>query len=125
MVLRSGDRLQVKDVEFVFIINGVPRRKTGAEDYFDEDDASHKRYSEGGKEMSFEFESSHGGEIHSSPSLDAQEDVEMPDKDDSGSELSDPADDLDQDDDNEVMETIERDGEDEEGIKRAAPRSSL
>lgn len=119
VVLRSGDRLQVKDVEFVFVINGVPRRKTGAEeDYLEEDDASHKRYSEGGKEMSFEFESSHGGEILSSPSVDAQEDAEMPDKDDSGSELSDLGDeDGELDDDNEVMETIEGDGEEDEGMK--------
>ncbi|KAH8881555.1 hypothetical protein GQ53DRAFT_848124 [Thozetella sp. PMI_491] len=118
VILRSGDRLQVKDVEFVFVINGVPRRKTGAEDYLDEEEAPQRRYSEGGKEMSFEFESSHAGEILSSPSAEAQEDSEMrADKDDSGSELSEPGEDMDGDMENDVMETIEGDGDEDGPIK--------
>ncbi|KAI1738960.1 hypothetical protein F4680DRAFT_459478 [Xylaria scruposa] len=53
--LRSGDRLQIKDVEFYFVINGVQTGMTGGED---EDVASSKRMSIGGKEMSLDFEHS-------------------------------------------------------------------
>ncbi|KAI0974021.1 hypothetical protein F4678DRAFT_424350 [Xylaria arbuscula] len=53
--LRSGDRLQIKDVEFYFVINGVQLGMTGGED---EDVASNKRMSVGGKEMSLDFEHS-------------------------------------------------------------------
>ncbi|KAI0514536.1 hypothetical protein F5B22DRAFT_637083 [Xylaria bambusicola] len=53
--LRSGDRLQIKDVEFLFIINGVQLGMSGGED---EDAASSKRMSVGGKEMSLDFEHS-------------------------------------------------------------------
>lgn len=53
--LRSGDRLQIKDVEFFFVINGVQLGMTGGED---EDVTSSKRMSVGGKEMSLDFEHS-------------------------------------------------------------------
>ncbi|KAI3342167.1 hypothetical protein F4824DRAFT_485933 [Ustulina deusta] len=53
--LRSGDRLQIKDVEFFFVINGVQIGMSGGED---EDVASSKRMSVGGKEMSLDFEHS-------------------------------------------------------------------
>ncbi|KAI0479600.1 hypothetical protein F4859DRAFT_503630 [Xylaria cf. heliscus] len=53
--LRSGDRLQIKDVEFYFVINGVQPGMSGGED---EDVASSKRMSVGGKEMSLDFEHS-------------------------------------------------------------------
>ncbi|KAJ8124448.1 hypothetical protein O1611_g9192 [Lasiodiplodia mahajangana] len=53
--LRSGDRLQIKDVEFFFVINGVQNGMSGGED---EDVASSKRMSVGGKEMSLDFEHS-------------------------------------------------------------------
>ncbi|KAI0811963.1 hypothetical protein GGR55DRAFT_604760 [Xylaria sp. FL0064] len=53
--LRSGDRLQIKDVEFYFMINGVQLGMSGGED---EDVASSKRMSVGGKEMSLDFEHS-------------------------------------------------------------------
>ena len=64
VVLRSGDRLQIKDVDFRFMINGVERGRTGAEEYVEED-AVRRRHTHGGKEMSFDFENSHGdGELH-------------------------------------------------------------
>ncbi|KAI1188122.1 hypothetical protein F5B17DRAFT_439842 [Nemania serpens] len=53
--LRSGDRLQIKDVEFFFVINGVQNGMSGGED---EDATSSKRMSVGGKEMSLDFEHS-------------------------------------------------------------------
>ncbi|KAI2640115.1 hypothetical protein GGS21DRAFT_537841 [Xylaria nigripes] len=53
--LRSGDRLQIKDVEFFFVINGVQIGMSGGED---EDITSSKRMSIGGKEMSLDFEHS-------------------------------------------------------------------
>ncbi|KAI1081097.1 hypothetical protein F5B20DRAFT_536770 [Whalleya microplaca] len=58
VTLRSGDRLQIKDVEFTFVINGVQHGKTGGEEYHDEEETSSKRMSIGGKEMSFDFEHS-------------------------------------------------------------------
>ncbi|ORY68774.1 uncharacterized protein BCR38DRAFT_406672 [Pseudomassariella vexata] len=57
VTLRSGVRLQVKDVEMMFIVNGVEFGKTGAEDLHEEETSS-KRCSVGGKEMSFDFEHS-------------------------------------------------------------------
>ncbi|RYP00862.1 hypothetical protein DL764_006385 [Monosporascus ibericus] len=56
VILKSGAHLQVKDVAFRFYINGVEDGKTGGED--DGDEASSKRLSIGGKEMSFDFEHS-------------------------------------------------------------------
>ncbi|OAA34840.1 forkhead domain-containing protein [Metarhizium rileyi] len=64
VVLRCGDRLQIKDVDFCFIINGVEKGRTGAEEYLEDEPAPKKRQSHGGKEMSFDFEKSHGnGEV--------------------------------------------------------------
>ncbi|KAK0614157.1 hypothetical protein B0T14DRAFT_570124 [Immersiella caudata] len=73
VVLKSGDRLQIKDVDFIFNINGVPHGMTGAEEYLDDEAASvARRYSEGGKEMSFEFESNHDQEKPSTSDEEAQ-----------------------------------------------------
>ncbi|KAH6655434.1 hypothetical protein BKA67DRAFT_657376 [Truncatella angustata] len=58
VTIRSGSRLQIKDVEFFFVINGVQTGKTGAEDVHEGEEASSKRCSVGGKEMSLEFEHS-------------------------------------------------------------------
>ncbi|KAF5650988.1 forkhead box J2 [Fusarium sp. NRRL 52700] len=66
VVLRCGDRLQIKDVDFRFLINGVERGRTGAEEDVEEEPTMtlKKRHAQGGKEMSFDFESAHGnGEI--------------------------------------------------------------
>lgn len=65
VVLKCGDRLQIKDIDFRFLINGVEKGRTGAEEYMEEEPAKvPKKRSHGGKEMSFDFESSHGnGEI--------------------------------------------------------------
>ncbi|RDA95872.1 hypothetical protein CP533_5143 [Ophiocordyceps camponoti-saundersi (nom. inval.)] len=61
VVLRCGDRLQIKDVGFRFIINGVERGFTGAEEFLEEEAARKQgRDANGGKEMSFDFEQSHG-----------------------------------------------------------------
>ncbi|KAG5656263.1 hypothetical protein KAF25_004539 [Fusarium avenaceum] len=62
VVLRCGDRLQIKDIDFRFLINGVERGLTGAEEYEREEPttAHKKRHAQGGKEMSFDFESAHG-----------------------------------------------------------------
>ncbi|RBA11933.1 hypothetical protein FPRO05_03383 [Fusarium proliferatum] len=62
LVLRCGDRLQIKDVDFRFLINGVERGRTGAEEDIEEEPAMalKKRHAQGGKEMSFDFESAHG-----------------------------------------------------------------
>ncbi|KAH6845063.1 hypothetical protein B0I37DRAFT_175421 [Chaetomium sp. MPI-CAGE-AT-0009] len=112
VVLRSGDRLQIKDVDFVFIINGVPHGKTGAEDGLEEDGVSSRRYSEGGKEMSFDFESSHDPARRSTSPEEVPAVVAPPE--DSDSELSEPAEDVPEPEpeeatEQEVMETIEKD----------------
>ncbi|UNI15686.1 hypothetical protein JDV02_002197 [Purpureocillium takamizusanense] len=76
VVLHCGDRLQIKDVDFRFMINGVERGCTGAEEYKEEEPAAKKRKTHGGKEMSFDFEQSHGnGEIQSTS--DELSDVEV------------------------------------------------
>ncbi|KAL2140367.1 hypothetical protein VTI28DRAFT_3859 [Corynascus sepedonium] len=113
VVLKSGDHLQIKDVDFVFIINGVPHGKTGAEDNLEEDGVASRRYSEGGKEMSFDFESSHDPERRSTS---PEEVPAMAAKEDSDSELSEPAEDMPEPEpekapEQEVMETIEKDPE--------------
>ncbi|EHK26567.1 uncharacterized protein TRIVIDRAFT_211762 [Trichoderma virens Gv29-8] len=82
VVLKCGDRLQIKDVGFRFIINGVERGRTGAEEY-QEEDAKKKRHAHGGKSMSFDFEQSHGnGQIQDTSD-------ELSDVDVSPAELSD------------------------------------
>ncbi|KAI9167551.1 Fork head protein [Paramyrothecium foliicola] len=87
VVLKSGDRLQIKDIDFRFIINGVERGRTGAEEYMGEETGAKKRKTHGGKEMSFDFEQSHGnGEIQDTS--DELSDVEV-----SPPELSDYAED--------------------------------
>jgi len=124
VVLRSGDRLQIKDVDFVFIINGVHPGKTGAEEYFDEEEAGNRKYSEGGKEMSFEFESSHGAEIQTT-SDEEEEEVEVPLME-SDSELSEIGDDDNMEvEESEVMETIEDDAEGSERKIKPEPQPEL
>lgn len=63
VVLRSGDMIQIKDVTFNIIINGVPRGKTGAEEYVEESEPETTQgrtsTSEGPKAMSLAFESTH------------------------------------------------------------------
>ncbi|KAJ6443373.1 forkhead domain-containing protein [Purpureocillium lavendulum] len=101
VVLHCGDRLQIKDVDFRFIINGVERGCTGAEEYKEQEPAK-KRKAHGGKEMSFDFEQSHGnGEIQdtsdelsevegSLPELsDFGEDAEADDADEPAAEVED------------------------------------
>ncbi|KAI1502569.1 hypothetical protein F5X99DRAFT_378452 [Biscogniauxia marginata] len=79
VTLRSGDRLQIKDVEFTFIINGVQTGKTGGEEYHDEEETSSKRMSIGGKEMSFDFEhSDHENFQDTSEELSEVENVPTP-----------------------------------------------
>ncbi|KAF3359364.1 hypothetical protein VdG1_02387 [Verticillium dahliae VDG1] len=92
VVLRSGDTLQIKDVDFRFLINGVPEGKTGAEEEVEEERMKKKRYSEGGKEMSFEFEASHGN-------------GQLQDTSDSSSVLSPPAPSDDEDSEPEAGDT--------------------
>lgn len=93
VVLKCGDRLQIKDVDFRFIINGVEKGRTGAEEFLEDELPTKKRQSQGGKEMSFDFEQSHGdGEIQDTS--DELSDVEV-----SPPELSDEGEDGDGDGD--------------------------
>lgn len=92
VVLRCGDRLQIKDIDFRFMINGVERGRTGAEEVVEEEKTSHKKggkkkQTHGGKEMSFEFEQAHGnGQMQDTSD-------ELSDLDGSGPDLSDLGDD--------------------------------
>ncbi|KAB5572651.1 hypothetical protein GE09DRAFT_1201188 [Coniochaeta sp. 2T2.1] len=109
-ILHSGDRLQIKDIEFAFIINGVAHGKTGAEEYAGEDEKARRRYSEGGKEMSFDFESSHAGEIHSTSSDEAEDDLADLAQESSASELSDVGEEEIEDvDESQILQTVETD----------------
>ncbi|KAK0638731.1 hypothetical protein B0T16DRAFT_421684 [Cercophora newfieldiana] len=117
VVLKSGDRLQIKDVDFIFIINGVPRGKTGAEEYLDDEElAAARRYSEGGKEMSFEFESNHDQEKPSTSDEETQAQTQtQAAKEETPSEASEhPEEEAPQEmEDSGMIETIERDMEEE------------
>ncbi|KND88965.1 Fork head protein [Tolypocladium ophioglossoides CBS 100239] len=105
VVLKCGDRLQIKDIDFRFMINGVEKGRTGAEEFLEEE-APRKRQSHGGKEMSFDFERSHGnGEIQDTSD-------ELSDVDVSPPELSDYGEDGDEDDgEAELEEEVDEDGE--------------
>ncbi|KAG5982602.1 hypothetical protein E4U55_001669 [Claviceps digitariae] len=127
VVLKCGDRLQIKDVDFRFIINGVERGRTGAEEYMEEEEAeekqeqssSKKRHCHGGKEMSFDFEQSHGnGEIQDTSDELSDIDVSAPelsddDEGDADNEDGDDADEAEEAEENEDGEDGE-DGEDAE-----------
>ncbi|KAK7924860.1 hypothetical protein PG985_006914 [Apiospora marii] len=90
VTIRSGDRFQIKDVGFLFVINGVERGKTGGEDLHEEE-ASSKRFSVGGKEMSFDFEHSDHEKYHdTSDELSELGDISTPP---AGSDDADDADD--------------------------------
>ncbi|EAQ92400.1 hypothetical protein CHGG_00635 [Chaetomium globosum CBS 148.51] len=129
VVLKSGDHLQIKDVDFVFVINGVPHGKTGAEDgLLEEDGVSSRRYSEGGKEMSFDFESTHDP-ARRSTSPEETPAVEAP-REDSDSELSEPVEDDPEPEpeeaaEQEVMETIEKDPDLSATVKPEMPLELL
>ncbi|KAH7025998.1 LOW QUALITY PROTEIN: uncharacterized protein B0I36DRAFT_329659 [Microdochium trichocladiopsis] len=71
VTLRSGEKLQIKDVSFRFIINGVEEGKTGGEEL--DEETSSKRMSIGGKEMSFDFEHSENEKYQ-----DSSEDLSPP-----------------------------------------------
>lgn len=74
VVLKSGDRLQIKDVDFRFLINGVKIGCTGAEDF------SKDKKTVGGKEMSFDFEANGNGKTQDTS--DELSDVDEADVDD-------------------------------------------
>ncbi|KAK4190634.1 hypothetical protein QBC35DRAFT_489299 [Podospora australis] len=118
VVLKSGSSIQIKDVHFVFVINGVECGKTGGKEEIQQEPVSQaRRYSEGGKEMSFDFESSHDPERRSSSPEEVEAPVEPP-KEESDSELSDldeeMADAMDDREDSEIIETVEKDMEDQD-----------
>jgi hypothetical protein len=130
VVLKCGDRLQIKDVDFRFIINGVEKGRTGAEEYLEEEIAPpKKRQSHGGKEMSFDFEQSHGnGEVQdtsdelsdvdiSPEAISEGEDGEEDEDEDEAEE----AEDVDEGDEAEAEEQEEEDSE----LKRQLPNSAL
>ena len=102
LTLKSGDRLQIKDVDFVFVIYGVKQGRTGAKSNRDLVSGSHvhNRAPAGGKEMSFDFEGSRGD-------LESSEEP-LSDLDDSPPEPSDFGDD---DDDDEGDEGDEDDND--------------
>lgn len=132
ITLHCGDRLQIQGVWFTFTLTGVDHGKTGAEDDSESDAQVSKSYSQGGKEMSFDFQSSRGDEMRdTSDSSDVEEAladralVDSDDSDDSDEEMEDApspgkVDDDDEDDDDDddganddldgtIRETVESD----------------
>ncbi|KAK8019397.1 hypothetical protein PG990_004535 [Apiospora arundinis] len=113
VTIRSGDRFQIKDVAFHFVINGVERGKTGGEDLHEEE-ASSKRYSVGGKEMSFDFEHSDHEKFHdTSDELSELGDISTPPAG------SDDGEDADDGDESEGVKEAEEVGEAEEEVEEA------
>ncbi|KAK8089748.1 forkhead domain-containing protein [Apiospora hydei] len=120
VTIRSGDRFQIKDVGFLFVINGVERGKTGGEDLHEEE-ASSKRYSVGGKEMSFDFEHSDHEKFHdTSDELSDLGDISTPP---AGSDDADDADDADDVEDAEEAEDAEEVEEAEDTAMAMEPPS--
>ncbi|KAI1402557.1 hypothetical protein F4819DRAFT_277366 [Hypoxylon fuscum] len=120
VTLRSGDRLQIKDVEFTFVVNGVEAGKTGGEEFHEEETTSSKRMSIGGKEMSFDFEhSDHENFQDTSEELSEIENVPTP------AVISDDgeADQDDQDDQDDQEDQDDQD--DQEDQEPAEPSSDL
>lgn len=125
ITLKSGDIFQIQKVEIAFTLNGVANGKTGAE--------LESTYSENGKEMSFDFQSSRGDEMRDtddssvvSPEMEPVEVlaeravVDLDDSDDSDVEMADaPSSDKaaagDQNDGiaEEIRETVESDPPDD------------
>lgn len=107
VTLRSGDELQIQSVTFIFDINGVPDGMLGNE--------GPRTYSEGGKEMSFDFQSSRGEEIMRDTSESLPSDAAMDKLDESDEEDDDDDDDADEDMEEPASpKTAERE-DDEEG----------
>ncbi|KAF4630783.1 hypothetical protein G7Y89_g7356 [Cudoniella acicularis] len=84
--LKSGSRLQIGGVVVRFVLPDVPMGQTGAEERHEYDESViHDRYSEGGKEMSFDFEDEPRGGAMEDTSEDqsvrdaSSEDEENPD----------------------------------------------
>lgn len=104
VTIRSGDRFQIKDVGFLFVINGVERGKTGGEDLHEEEALS-KRLSVGGKEMSFDFEHSDHEKYHdTSDELSELGDISTPP---AGSDDANDADDAEEAEDAEEVDEPE------------------
>lgn len=86
--LRSGDELQIQSVNFIFDINGVADGMFGNE--------GPRTYSEGGKEMSFDFHSSRGDDNmrDTSESLPSDAVVDKLDDSDDSSDDDEDAEDM-------------------------------
>lgn len=129
LTLRSGDGLQIQSVCFRFWLTGIENGMTGAEEESAFDAPVSKTYSQGGKEMSFEFQSRDDGDRETSSSsvisgeiplvarLESHQSEVSEDKDmDDASDLQTPSRDDDNDNDrdaDEILETVEHDSLDE------------
>lgn len=128
ITLRSGDGLQVQSVCFRFWLTEIENGMTGAEVDSASDAPVSKTYSQGGKEMSFEFQSRDDGDKETSSSSVISGDIplvttlESHQSEASDKEMEDASDletpDRDDDNDNdhdadEIMETVEHDALDE------------
>lgn len=84
--LKSGDELQIQTVTIKFTLTGVLKGKTGAEP------DSRGTYSENGKEMSFDFQSSRGDEMRDTDDSDIEMNEELNDRAVVDSDSSDESD---------------------------------
>lgn len=139
--LRSGDRLQIQTVCFSFYLTGVEDGMTGAEEDSVSDAPISKTYSQGGKEMSFEFQSRDDGDKETSSSSisgdeplvldDASDQSDISDKEmEDASDLPTPT--PDQDDDaikgdatGTIRETVESEPMDEDIKKSPSTENAL
>lgn len=133
VTLRSGDSLQIQSVCFRFFITGVEKGMTGAEEDSASDAPISKTYSQGGKEMSFEFQSRDDGDKETSNSSvmsgdeplvleSASNQSEISDKemeDASDLQTPDQEDVNDGDADGTIRETVERDTLEDDNLKKS------
>lgn len=130
VVLKSGVQLQIKDISFHFVINGVKRGLTGAKGEENPTPASKMR-THGGKEMSFDFESSHANaEVQDtsdelsdvgSQLSDFGEEEEGEDGDDA--EDAEDAEEVEEAEDSEIVETVEAEAEAEADQEQPTPEA--
>jgi hypothetical protein len=140
--LKSGSTLQIGAVEVKFVLPNVIAGETGAEQHADyEDNVVVDRYSEGGKEMSFDFEDRPraGANLEDTSEEDSSENEDEnrnQDQEDDGEELEDDGEELEDDDADEEEDGDERsiingyssgaDGEDlDEPVETIEPHNNL
>jgi len=126
--LRSGSQLQIGGVVVTFVLPDVALGQTGAEQMDDDEMVVPDRYSEGGKEMSFDFEDAPRNGVDLNDTSDEVSEEGSADEDQDEEEGEDSG--MDEEDEGDIRQSIEPlDGEmeedEEEEVEEKQPLNSL